>query len=186
MPCFLEADRISYGEKQSPEGQFCLFEHSHSLEEPQKLKDGNIANLNLEVSVHDRRQLKSPGLPLHEHMDQVLKDFEVVNCMIGEPDGNSDLHDPVNQIKEVFPPIVTGVGLSLADNNAAEASDNGYYGLISASGVAGIEVINGKWLKMLLLLRVMTLSSFEVSRKRSAKFRSTSMANLAFCLFLSS
>ncbi|GMN68348.1 hypothetical protein TIFTF001_037405 [Ficus carica] len=82
-------------------------------QDKQKSKDGNIADLNLEVSVHDRRQFKSPGLPLHEHMDQVLKEYEVVNCMIGEPDGNS-----VNQIKEVFPPIVTGVGLSLADNSA--------------------------------------------------------------------
>lgn len=28
-----------------------------------------------------------------------------------------------------------------------EAYDSGYYGLINALGVAGIEVINGKWLK---------------------------------------
>lgn len=118
LPCFLEADRISYEEKQSPEAQFCLFEHSHSLEEPQKSKDGNIAYLNLEVSVHDGRRLKSPGLSLLEHMDQALKESEVVNCMIGEPDGMSDLQDPVNQIKEVFPPSVTGVGSSLADNSA--------------------------------------------------------------------
>lgn len=118
MPCFLEADRISNEEKQSPEAQFCLFAHSHSLEVPQKSKDGNIADLNLQVSVHDGRQLKSSGLSLHEHKDQVLKESEVVNCMTREPDGNSDLQDPVNKIKEVFPPSVTGVGLSLADNSA--------------------------------------------------------------------
>ncbi|XP_024031796.1 uncharacterized protein LOC21394483 [Morus notabilis] len=86
MPCFSEADRIPHEEKQSLEAH-CLF---HYLEKPQKSQDGNNTDVYLEVSVHDGSGLESLG--------QALKESEAANCMMGEPDGNSDLQDPVNQI----------------------------------------------------------------------------------------